>query len=185
MKYAAAAIVVGIIFAVSAITLSEPAEELPIQGDDEIPAILVNAAEEPGLKLTVRALGPLKVGKECLFRVEIENTGGRVEVVYMPGLTVNGDFKRAPQQAQDGPVIRIVEDPPMSFGRIKAKDERLNYVVLMSDELYGRTFAWTPPALGEATFDAVYRNTKNGEEIGILAWTGRLEAGSDAMKINE
>jgi hypothetical protein len=56
----------------------------------------------------------------------------------------------------------------MVFGRMSAKDERLNFLVLTAGgDSYVRTHRWTPPDDGKVTFKAIYSNTKDGTAIGV------------------
>jgi hypothetical protein len=157
-----------------------PATTLPVQ-DSELPEILVNSEDDrTGLKMTVKVAGSLKAGKECEIRVEIENNSSRVEVVYMPALTMWLQFNPANKQNlrpdEFGP-------PPGLFGRMKSKDERLNYVVLMGGDIYGRSYKWNPPAVGDVKFVAQYKNPNDGSAIGVKSWRGQLGAESLLLKI--
>jgi hypothetical protein len=120
----------------------------------------------------------LESGKEYEIRVEVKNPSAHIEIVYMPGLTLRPIF--SPNKKD----LRPDEyGPPIVFGRMAAKDERLNFVVLMGGDSYARTYRWTPPDDGQVTFQAVYLNKKNGTEIGLKVWTGEIRSQSDAIKI--
>jgi len=124
--------------------------------------------------------GALEPGKEYDIRVEIRNPSGYIEVVYMPGLTVEPVF--SPDKKEG---LRPDEyGPPLMFGRSSVKDERLNFVVLMGGDSYVRTYRWMAPDEGQVTFKAVYRNTKKGEEIGVKTWTGELRSQSKSLRIS-
>jgi hypothetical protein len=147
--------------------------------DSENPQTLVNTEGKTALRLKVIAPDrPLLAGTNCDIRVELHNTGYRVEVIYMPALTMWPRFR--PSKATPGVADEF--GPPMVFGRQAAKDEALNYVVLMGGDYYGRTYHWTPPASGEVTFQAVYSNTNAGPARRLTAWRGKLQAASPALR---
>jgi hypothetical protein len=157
---------------------AEPSETLPVE-DSEHPEVLVNADAKTRLQMAV--ITPrvaLESGKEYEIRVEVKNPSAHIEIVYMPGLTLRPIF--SPNKKD----LRPDEyGPPIVFGRMAAKDERLNFVVLMGGDSYARTYRWTPPDDGQVTFQAVYLNKKNGTEIGLKVWTGEIRSQSDAIKI--
>ena len=158
----------------------EPTGKLTVKGSEH-PDLLVNPYGETDLKMTVvTPEGALEPGKDYDFRVEISNPSGYIEVVYMPGLTVDPVF--SPDRKEG---LHPDEwGPPLMFARSSAKDERLNFVVLMGGDSYVRTYRWTPPDEGQVTFKAVYRNTKKGEEIGVKTWTGELRSQSNSLRIS-
>lgn len=151
--------------------------------DADHPEILANAEDNgTGLRLTVSLDKPLTKGQECQVRVEIENTSCRVEVVYMPGLTMRPTFTPTPTKQ----ALRPDEyGLPMIYGRLRAKDERLNYVVLTGGDVYGRNYAWTPPAIGAVKFAATYENAHDGRELNVKSWRGKLRAQSKSLTIGQ
>jgi hypothetical protein len=147
--------------------------------DSENPETLVNTGTTTALRLKVLAPDrPLLAGTNCEIRVELHNTGYRVEVIYMPALTLRPAFH--PDKATAGVADEF--GPPMLFGRQAAKDEGLNYVVLMGGDYYGRTYRWVPPASGAVKFHAVYSNTNAGPTRRLAAWRGELRAESPALR---
>jgi len=160
---------------------AEPSKTLALQGSENIDSPVNTDPVKTGLRMSV--VPPTKnltVGQECEVRVEIQNTSATIEIVYMPGLRL------LPMFSPNKKALRPDEyGPPMSFARMGAKDERLNYVVLMAGDSYARTYSWTPPAEGTVTFEATYRNTINGREIGVMAWTGELRAASKALTVSK
>jgi hypothetical protein len=168
------------VFLLGASVVKEPSETLTVK-DSEHPEALVNTRPDAtDLRMTITTpKGDLKKGEECEVKVEIYNPSAYIEIVYMPALTV------APAFVPDKKNLRVDEyGPPMVFGRMSAKDERLNYVVLMGGDSYARTYRWTPPDSGQVSFRAVYLNRKNGEEIGVKAWTGELRSESKHLRIS-
>lgn len=157
---------------------AEPSETLTVK-DSEHPQSLVNADAKTRLQMTV--ITPqvtIESGKEYEIKVEIHNPDAHIEIVYMPGLTL------MPIYSSDKRVLLPDEyGLPMVFGRMSAKDERLNFVVLAGGDSYVRTYGWTAPADGQVTFHAVYLNKKNGAEIGVKAWTGELRSQSNLITI--
>ena len=143
---------------------AEPSETLTVK-NSEHPEALVNADAKTRLQMTV--ITPqvtIESGKKYEIKVEIHNPDAHIEIVYMPGLTL------VPIYSSDKRVLLPDEyGPPMVFGRMSAKDERLNFVVLAGGDSYVRTYEWTAPAGGQVTFQAVYLNKNNGAEIGVKA----------------
>lgn len=160
---------------------SEPSKTLALQGSENIVSPVNADPVNTALRMTVvTPTKDLKIGKECEVRVEIQNTSATIEIVYMPGVTL------FPAHIPNKKLLRPDEyGPPLVHGRMSAKDERLNYVVLMAGDSYARTYSWTPPAEGTVTFEATYRNTINGREIGVMAWTGELRAASKALTVSK
>ena len=137
---------------------AEPSRTLALQGSESIAAPVNTALVKTGLRMTVvTPTKDLTVGQQCEVRVEIQNTSATIEIVYMPGVTL------FPAHIPNKKLLRPDEyGPPLVHGRMSAKDERLNYVVLMAGDSYARTYSWTPPAEGTVTFQATYHNTING-----------------------
>jgi hypothetical protein len=96
----------------------------------------------------------------------------------MPGLTLEPVFTPAKKDLRPDEY-----GPPLVFGRMSAKDERLNFVVLMGGDNYVRTYRWTPPDEGQVTFQAIYLNKRNGAQIGVKAWTGEIRSQSRVINI--
>jgi hypothetical protein len=147
--------------------------------DSENPETLVNTDTNTTLRLKVIVPDqPLVAGTNCEIRVEIHNTGFRVEVIYMPALTTRPAFH--PDKTSG-----VVDEfgPPMVFGRMSAKEETLNYVVLMGGDYYGRTYRWTPPASGVVTVHASYNNKHAGLSRKLPAWRGELRAESAPLRV--
>ena len=168
------------VFSLGTSIAREPSETLTVK-DSEHPEALVNArTAETDLRMTIiTPTGNLRKGEEVEVKVEIYNDSARIEIVYMPALTLTPVF------TPDKKDLRPDEyGPPIVFGRMSAKDERLNFVVLMGDDCYARTYRWTPPDSGQVSFRAVYSNRKNGEEIGVKAWTGELRSQSRSLRIS-
>jgi hypothetical protein len=158
--------------------LSQAACQTLAVEDSENPETLVNTEPKTSLRLKIIAPNqPLVAGTNCDIRVELHNTGYRVEVIYMPALTMWPAFRPSKN------TLGVTDEfgPPMLFGRQAAKDEGLNYVVLMGGDYYGRTYYWAPPASGEVTFHAVYSNTNAGPTRQLPAWRGKLQADSAAL----
>ena len=147
--------------------------------DAEHPERLVNTTTNTALRLRVIVPEkPLAVGTNSEIRVELHNSGYRIEVVYMPALTMRPLFQS--DKATSG-VDEFGLDVP--HGRGSAKDEALNYVVLMGGDYYGRTYRWAPPAIGMVTFTASYLNREPGPNQSLTAWRGELRADSPALRI--
>ena len=160
---------------------SEPSKTLALQGSENIVSPVNADPVNTALRMTVvTSQQHLKVGQECEVRVEIRNTSATIEIVYMPGLRL---FTVCSPSKKDGRPDEY--GPPMTFGRMGAKDERLNFVVLMADDCYARTYSWTPLAEGTVTFEATYRNRNDGTDIGVKTWTGELHAASKALIVSK
>ena len=147
--------------------------------DAENPEALVNTGTNTTLRLKVIVPDqPLVVGTDSEVRVELHNTGYRIEVIYMPALTTRPAFH--PDKTSG-----VVDEfgPPMVFGRMSAKNESLNYIVLMGGDYYGRTYRWTPPASGTVTFHAAYQNKETGPGRRLPAWRGELRAESTVLRV--
>ena len=158
---------------------TEPSGTLTIR-DSEHPDALVNAEDETRLQMKVIAPTILESGKKYEIRVEIHNPSAYIEIVYMPGLTLRPAFlpnKKDLHADEYG--------PPMVFGRMSAKDESLNFVVLMGGDSYLRTYRWTPPDAGKVVFKAVYQNNHDGTAVGVKAWTGELASQSAEIAISK
>jgi hypothetical protein len=159
---------------------AEPSGTQTVKGSEHSD-VLVNPYGKTELQMTVvTPEGALEPGKEYDIRVEISNPTGYIEIVYMPGLTVEPVFSPDKKEGLHPDEY----GPPLMFARSSARDERLNFVVLMGDDSYVRTYRWTPPDEGQVTFRAVYLNTKNGEEIGVKTWTGELRSQSKSLRIS-
>lgn len=149
--------------------------------DSENPKWLVNTDTNTALRLRVSVPNqPLLKGSSCDVRVELHNTGFRIEVIYMPALTMWPAFR--PDKTSG---FLDQYDPPMMFGRASAKQEGLNYVVLMGGDYYGRTYSWTPPTSGAVTFHAAYQNKATGPSRRLQAWRGELHAESAPFRVIE
>ena len=147
--------------------------------DTEHPDALVNTDTTTALRLKIIIPEQLLVrGTNYAIRVELHNTGHRIEIVYMPALTMRPVFR--PTKTSGLP---DEFGPPMTFGRASAKEDALNYVVLMGGDYYGATYNWTPPASGEVTFHATYQNKEAGPTGKLPAWRGDLRENSVSSKI--
>lgn len=155
---------------------AEPSSTLSVKLTEH-PEVLVNADPvKTGLRIAVvTPTEGLKVWQECEVRVEIHNEGHRIEIVYTPALTLLPVLVGDSGKGGHLP----------AFAGLATRDERLNYLVLGCGESYARTSRWTPHDTGQVTFQAEYRNKKNGEEIGVKAWTGELRSRSKALRISK
>jgi hypothetical protein len=143
--------------------------------DTENPEALVNTDTNTMLRLKVIVPDQsLAARTNCDIRVELHNTGYRIELIYMPALTMRPEFR--PDKSG------IVDEFGM-FGRASAKDEALNYVVLMGGDYYGRTYRWTPPTSGVVTFHASYQNKEAGPSRRLPAWRGELRTESASLRV--
>src|SRR4051794_18968398 len=107
--------------------------------DAENPEALVNTGTNTALRLrAVVPDQPLAARTNCDIRVELHNTGYRIEIIYMPALTMRPAFRSDKTSG-----VPDEFGPPMIFGRPSAKNEALNYVVLMGGEYYGMIYRWT------------------------------------------
>jgi len=164
--------VVLFVTALVAVALAaEPSGTLTVKTSED-PEAMVNTDAKTMLQVTIAIPRvALESGVEYDIRVEIHNPPGAIEIVYMPGLTFEPVFT----PAKYGHV-------PL-HGRMSAKDERLNFVVLMGGDSYARTYRWMAPGEGQVTFKAVYLNKRNGAEIGVKAWTGEIRSQSRVINI--
>lgn len=158
-------------------TAEEPSETLTVK-DSEHPDALMNTGQTHLRMTTTTSEDNLKKGEKCEVKVELHNPSAYIEVVYMPALRLMPVF--VPDKKDLHP---DEYGPPVVHGRMCAKDERLNYVVLMGGDSYCRTYSWTAPDIGHVSFQAVYLNEKNGKDIGVLTWTGELRSESKRMRI--
>jgi len=157
---------------------AKPSDTLAVK-DFEHSEAPVNADAKTRLQMTV--ITPhvaFEPGKEYEIRVEIHNPSEDVEIVYMPGLTLRPIFSSHKRELRPDEY-----GLPVVFGRMSAKDERLNFVVLMQRDSYVRTYRWTAPDDGQVTFQAVYLNKKYDAGIGVKVWTGEIRSQSNVVKI--
>jgi len=179
MRMASVSLVLFVSALVAVGPAAEPSGTLTVK-DSEHPEALVNTDTRTKLEMTVLTPGgALEPEKEYDIRVEIHNPSARIEIVYMPGLTLDPVFTPAKKELRPDEY-----GPPLLFGRMSAKDERLNFVVLTGGDSYVRTYRWRAPDEGQVAFRAIYLNKRNGADIGVQAWTGKLSCQSEVMIIS-
>jgi hypothetical protein len=165
---------------------AKPSGTITVKGSENTDMAANTDSVRTGLHMSVVApQKDLKVGQDCEVRVEIQNTSFVVEVVYMPGLVVEPVFTPKKKGLRSDEFRSDEYGPPLCFGRSSARDERLNFVVLMPGDSYARTYSWKPPDEGTVRFRATYSNKRKGEDIGVKTWIGELRSASKLLRVSK
>lgn len=165
-------------FCVCAVVSSFAQSKLPFKGGEDSGYVWFNPPSEHGLDLSILiARENLDAGTEYEVRVEIHNKGMGAQCVFLPGLTFVPILTPSRIGSNGGVLI--------AQGRSEAKDDSLNYVVLLGGEFYGFTRKISVREPGEFVVNATYVNSKRGPKTTVPAWQGRLEKTTPPRKVTQ
>ncbi len=129
--------------------------------------------EIPNSKLVLELSVPTQVPPESNILVDarISNTGGRHELIYMPGLSIRC---RVEYDRKTGVRLRPDETGlPARYARLRSSADGDNYVLLESGDFYGRRFRiGVPDQQGiRMGFTVKYENSAKQDSA---QWTGSV-----------